>query len=182
LTYSCDEPDKISSLFLFAHHAFFRQPPLDISPDVNYAAQSYQQKVDGGDGVDTVEIHERVPGMGMGVGMGEGGMVVAPSDGNGHAGLMPPPPDTTRFSTCSNRPSVNLYTYNSDAIREVQLSADELLFLVASLSDGLSGRALRKLPLKAHAFYLQKPVSDCESFLWAIQTVLEEAVVAKRGY
>ena len=61
-----------------------------------------------------------------------------------------------------------------DAIREVHLSAEELLFLVASMADDLSGRALRKLPLKAHAFYLQRPVSDTMDFLWAMQTCLEE--------
>jgi len=48
------------------------------------------------------------------------------------------------------------------------------LLHVVKLSEGMSGRGLRKLPLKAHAYYLQRPVVTLSNFLYAIQAVLEE--------
>eukprot|EP01036_Dinobryon_divergens_P028674 gene28674-37658_t len=53
-----------------------------------------------------------------------------------------------------------------------QLSFEEYLFLVAALCQGSSGRALRKLPIRAHAFYLQRPVVKVEEFIAAMHAVL----------
>jgi hypothetical protein len=43
-----------------------------------------------------------------------------------------------------------------------------LLLEAAVQSNGLSGRALRKLPFQAHAFHVQKSVCSLEEFLHAL--------------
>ena len=47
------------------------------------------------------------------------------------------------------------------------------LYQISLLADGLSGRALRKLPLKAHAIYIQRPVATISEFLWALQEAIK---------
>eukprot|EP01041_Mallomonas_annulata_P010791 gene10790-22527_t len=47
------------------------------------------------------------------------------------------------------------------------------LLQVATLSQGCSGRGLRKLPMKAHAFFLQRPVVSLEEFIWAMTATLQ---------
>jgi hypothetical protein len=52
---------------------------------------------------------------------------------------------------------------------------ERLLYLVARLCRGMSGRGLRKLPVKAHAYYLQRPSSTLVDFLSALRaTVVSE--------
>jgi hypothetical protein len=41
------------------------------------------------------------------------------------------------------------------------------------LPQGMSGRALRKLPLKAHAFYVQRDEVDLTEFLQAMLLTIE---------
>jgi hypothetical protein len=53
-----------------------------------------------------------------------------------------------------------------------QLSFEEHLFVVAGLCSGMSGRALRKLPLRAHAYYLQRPVVKVEEFVAALHAIV----------
>ena len=53
-----------------------------------------------------------------------------------------------------------------------KLAFEELLFAVAVLSAGSSGRALRKLPVRAHAFYLQRPVVKVDEFVAAMHAVI----------
>jgi len=57
-----------------------------------------------------------------------------------------------------------------------QLSFEEHLFVVAGLCVGMSGRAMRKLPLRAHAYYLQRPSVKVEEFVAALH-----AIVALKG-
>ena len=72
------------------------------------------------------------------------------------------PPESPQLSSLSlsSRPSPS------------QLSFEEYLFLVAALCHGSSGRALRKLPIRAHAFYLQRPVVKVEEFIAAMHAVV----------
>ena len=199
------------------------QPAVELSPDVDSAARAYQLKVDGGLGVDAVEIHERAPagmsvdgnasavGNGHGHGNGHGNGIGHGHSGNGQGhghsngqGSVPMEEqgassyagagaggarggargDSFSGSGVFARLSASgfMNTQHSDSVREVHLTAEELLFLVASQAEGMSGRALRKLPLKAHAFYLQKPVSDATEFLWAMQTCMEESAAAKDNH
>jgi SpoVK/Ycf46/Vps4 family AAA+-type ATPase len=51
------------------------------------------------------------------------------------------------------------------------LNCEEHLYIVAGICEGLSGRALRKLPMRAHAFYLQRPAVRTEDFLAAMHAV-----------
>lgn len=57
------------------------------------------------------------------------------------------------------------------------------LLHVSTLCEGLSGRSLRKLPIKAHACHLQRPVVSLSDFLSAMQAIVqEEANAAERGH
>ena len=47
-------------------------------------------------------------------------------------------------------------------------SSDSLLAEAALRAEGLSGRALRKLPFQAHAFYIHKPRCSMRQFLHAL--------------
>ena len=42
------------------------------------------------------------------------------------------------------------------------------LYYIASTTEGMSGRSLRKLPMTAHAFFLQRPVVTLQDFLLAL--------------
>ncbi len=49
------------------------------------------------------------------------------------------------------------------------------LYEVAAAAEGFSGRALRKLPLMAHAFFVKKRQTDYKTFLRALHmAVLKE--------
>ncbi|CAM9107631.1 unnamed protein product [Discosporangium mesarthrocarpum] len=57
------------------------------------------------------------------------------------------------------------------AERTQRVGAQELvgdLVQIAGLTEGLSGRALRKLPFQAHAFFVQRQVCNLQRFLWAL--------------
>ena len=61
-------------------------------------------------------------------------------------------------------------------LNDPQTTSERLLYLIAGQCRGLSGRGLRKLPVKAHAFFLQRPISTLKDFLSALHaTVLLEA-------
>ena len=54
-------------------------------------------------------------------------------------------------------------------------SPEMMLYQLAVITDGQSGRSLRKLPIKAHAFYLQRPTVTIYDFIGAmIETVKSE--------
>ena len=72
----------------------------------------------------------------------------------------------------------DLYINNTwdQELNDPQTTSERLLYLIASQCRGLSGRGLRKLPVKAHAFFLQRPISTLKDFLSALHaTVLMEA-------
>jgi pachytene checkpoint protein 2 len=52
---------------------------------------------------------------------------------------------------------------------------ETLLHSAVMISDGLSGRALRKLAVRAHAFHVQRAVASCATFLSAMVLVLQSA-------
>ena len=61
-------------------------------------------------------------------------------------------------------------------LNDPQTTSERLLYLIAGQCRGLSGRGLRKLPVKAHAFFLQRPISTLKDFLSALHaTILMEA-------
>ena len=72
----------------------------------------------------------------------------------------------------------------ADDMSDVSVSPDVLDVTTASVSKllaavtrgcaGQSGRALRKLPLKAHAFYSQTPVVGFRDFLAALYSAVSE--------
>lgn len=57
-------------------------------------------------------------------------------------------------------------------VNPLTLPADEYLYLVAARCDGMSGRALRKLPIKAHAMFLQRPLCTLQQFIAAMHAVV----------
>jgi len=42
------------------------------------------------------------------------------------------------------------------------------VYYVATITNGMSGRSLRKLPMTAHAFYLQRPIVTLQDFIIAL--------------
>jgi len=89
-----------------------------------------------------------------------------------HQDRVPPPTGgraNAYASLAERRSSLN----GTSEVNTVYLEPEEWLFLVALKAEGLSGRALRKLPLKAQAFFLSGP-SDVTSFLGAMYSCLEE--------
>lgn len=50
--------------------------------------------------------------------------------------------------------------------------AAQLLFMAAGEAEDLSGRALRKLPFQAHAFYVQSRDTTPEAFMQALRSAL----------
>jgi len=93
-----------------------------------------------------------------------------------HQDRVPPPTGgraNAYASLAERRSSLN----GTGEVNTVFLEPEEWLFLVALKAEGLSGRALRKLPLKAQAFFLSGP-SDVTSFLGAMYSCLEEDVGA----
>jgi len=92
--------------------------------------------------------------------------------------------DTTRLS-------LTLFRACKDCeVRRPQLLFNHVLGLIASLlffcfvcllTQGMSGRALRKLPFLAHAYYLQKPRVSLEDYLAAlIRTIAAERDATKQ--
>ena len=51
-------------------------------------------------------------------------------------------------------------------------SAEQLLYRISLLAEGTSGRSLRKLPLKAHAYFIQRPSVGVMEFLSAMEQTL----------
>jgi len=54
-----------------------------------------------------------------------------------------------------------------------------VLFRACKNCEGMSGRALRKLPFLAHAYYLQKSKSTLEEFLGALTKTIEKEKLAQ---
>lgn len=55
-----------------------------------------------------------------------------------------------------------------------EMTPEQQLFVVSSLAQGWSGRGLRKLPLKAHSFHIQRPQVCLSEFLRAMACTLEQ--------
>lgn len=55
-------------------------------------------------------------------------------------------------------------------------NADDIVSLldIAKKAQGLSGRSLRKLPLLAHAWFIQRDSIDLESFLDALDDAVDK--------
>jgi hypothetical protein len=54
-------------------------------------------------------------------------------------------------------------------------SAEAMLYDLAVATDGMSGRGLRKLPMKAYAFYISKSVCTLFEFFQAIKRFLHDS-------
>lgn len=52
--------------------------------------------------------------------------------------------------------------------------ASLFLYNAASKAEGLSGRALRKLPFQAHAFFIHSPTSTAEAFAAAFDMAVDK--------
>ncbi|CAM9169217.1 unnamed protein product, partial [Choristocarpus tenellus] len=50
---------------------------------------------------------------------------------------------------------------------------------IATAAEGLSGRALRKLPFQAHAFFVQRQTCTLERFLWALEQAVHKERVSR---
>ena len=57
-----------------------------------------------------------------------------------------------------------VYSYTNGVVQ----SPEMMLYHLAVITDGQSGRSLRKLPIKAHAFYLQRPTVTIFDFIGAM--------------
>ena len=78
-------------------------------------------------------------------------------------------------STMSSSPSQSGTMSMNDDPEQIQLWEK-----ILTLSEGMSGRGLRKLALRAHAFYLQTPVVSLQDFLGAIcETLLADNAAKK---
>eukprot|EP01032_Pedospumella_encystans_P023155 gene23155-26216_t len=55
---------------------------------------------------------------------------------------------------------------------DLGLTSEQYLYFVAALCQGMSGRSLRKLPIKAHSYYVQRPVVSVMEFLCAMHAVI----------
>jgi SpoVK/Ycf46/Vps4 family AAA+-type ATPase len=64
-------------------------------------------------------------------------------------------------------PTVGIPQWRDPDASQSQLAC--MLKNIAEKSQGLSGRALRKLPFLAHAMFVQKPVVTCEEFLHSLE-------------
>ncbi|CAM9345819.1 unnamed protein product, partial [Ectocarpus sp. 8 AP-2014] len=60
-------------------------------------------------------------------------------------------------------------------------AATEALLEVAHLAEGLSGRALRKLPFRAHDFYVQRQSCTLAGFLSAITRAVHKELRDRRS-
>jgi hypothetical protein len=64
---------------------------------------------------------------------------------------------------------------NGDPDQASLASADQMLYFAAFVAEGMSGRGLRKLPLKTQAMYLDYKGSTLQKYLWAlIETIKVE--------
>jgi hypothetical protein len=54
-----------------------------------------------------------------------------------------------------------------------EMAPEKQLERVAILCEGMSGRGLRKLPVKAHAFYLQRAVVTLHEYIAALLLTVE---------
>jgi hypothetical protein len=75
------------------------------------------------------------------------------------------PDDTTNDITTA---TATASTLNNGVTVSKSNTCAALLLEAAVQSNGLSGRALRKLPFQAHAFHIQKTVCSLEEFLHAL--------------
>eukprot|EP00752_Nemacystus_decipiens_P012914 g11429.t1 len=66
-------------------------------------------------------------------------------------------------------------------VKSAMHAAAEGLLQVARLADGLSGRALRKLPFQAHAFYVQRQSCTLAEFLSAMTQAVNKELGDRRG-
>ena len=53
------------------------------------------------------------------------------------------------------------------------------LLKAADMAEGLSGRALRKLPFQAHAFYVQQPKCPTAVYMRALQRAVQKEQKAR---
>lgn len=60
---------------------------------------------------------------------------------------------------------------------DCSLTPEQMLNLIAYKCEGMSGRGLRKLPMKAHAFYLQRPRVTLLDFMRALKLTLDDKEV-----
>jgi len=58
---------------------------------------------------------------------------------------------------------------------------DQLLLQTAELAEGLSGRALRKLPFQAHAFFIQKDTALPEEYAAAFLSAVKKEQRAREN-
>lgn len=47
------------------------------------------------------------------------------------------------------------------------------LYYVATITDGMSGRSLRKLPMTAHAFFIQRPIVTIQNYIIALVNTIK---------
>eukprot|EP01034_Spumella_vulgaris_P024389 gene24389-30733_t len=53
-----------------------------------------------------------------------------------------------------------------------ELPPAQYLYVIAAIAEGMSGRTLRKLPIKAHSFFLQRPAVSLTDFLCAMHATI----------
>eukprot|EP00743_Colponemidia_sp_Colp-15_P011866 GILK01013349.1.p1 GENE.GILK01013349.1~~GILK01013349.1.p1 ORF type:complete len:431 (+),score=74.91 GILK01013349.1:69-1361(+) len=51
---------------------------------------------------------------------------------------------------------------------------------ISHACEGLSGRALRKLPFQAHAFFIQAANSTLQNFLWALENAVKQELSSRQ--
>ena len=82
--------------------------------------------------------------------------------------------DTSMQVDTDSSPSSSPSSDRHLAQRAVAATLEEKLLRIAQQCSGFSGRSLRKLPLKAHAMYLQRKKVSLEQYLDAIATTIHQ--------
>jgi hypothetical protein len=86
-------------------------------------------------------------------------------------------------SSGNGMPAAHIMPHGNGAAAAMSVGAK--LAQVAMLAEGLSGRALRKLPFQAHAFYVRRPHTTLQQFLeallLAVQTELQRRTQLEVG-
>jgi hypothetical protein len=88
------------------------------------------------------------------------------------------PDDTTNDITAAT----TACTVVSGITASKRITCAALLLEAAVQSNGLIGRALRKLPFQAHAFHVQKTVCSLEEFLHALLKMVHTELSCRNSH
>lgn len=80
------------------------------------------------------------------------------------------------------QPPTKLLSFAEAEKDEAQDSISRQLFCIAGAAQGLSGRALRKIPFQTHAFWIKQPATSVKHFLEGMQYSIEQELNTRNKF